>query len=167
MKNLIRKTKQSNMAILSLIIIAIMFVSILSYAVMNVLSQSQSGEAQLKGFVLRENITEDVRSYYVSRGLTFLELHYGYGADIKSIEDFPNQFMTPKSQIQLIIIEVPDYERSYAIAESLNGIEEINSTELNQLAKGICNVLLYPPVECILGSLNMTQGSVINISNSS
>jgi hypothetical protein len=134
---------------------------------MNVLSQSQSGEAQLKGFVLRENITEDVRSYYVSRGLTFLEVHYGYGTDIKSIEDFPNQFMTPNNQVQLIIIEIPDYERYYAIAESFNGIEEINSTELNQLAKGICNVLLYPPVECILGSLNMTQGSVINITNSS
>lgn len=158
MKNY-HQQKQSRNTMISLAIIVIMAISTLSYAVLNVFETQEKEQDTIKEFVLKENLSEESKAYYMQNGLTFVELHYGYGTDLKSIEDLPNQFKTPYGEVQLIVIEIPDYGSSYAIIESMDGIEEVNSTELNQIAKALCNVLLYPPVECILDSIKSNSTS--------
>jgi hypothetical protein len=154
---------KSNAAMISLLIKGIMLISVLSYAFLNVFdSGNKKGVAQITGFVMKENLSSEARQQYLQQGMTFLELHYDYLTDLASIEDFPNQFMTPFNEIQLIIIEIQDTDRQFAVVQSLNGEEEINSTDINDIAKSLCNMLMYPPVECMLDKMNANQTSSSN-----
>lgn len=156
MKNYNQK-QQSRNTMISLAIIIIMAISTLSYAVLNVFENQEKAQTTISEFIIKQNISEDLKIQYMRQGMTFLEVHYGYGTDIKSIEDLPNQFKTPYNEVQLVIIEITDYGNSFATIESLEGYEEVNSTDLNQIGKALCKVLLYPPVECIIDSLEINN----------
>lgn len=159
-----KKPRKNNTALISLLIMGIMFISVLSYAFLNVFGeQEQNTATEITGVVMKENLSYETRYSYMQQGMTFLEVHYDYFTDLVSIEDLPNQFKTPLNEIQLIVIEIEDNERQYTIVQGINGEEEINSTDINSIARSLCSVLTYPPVECVIDKLNTTGNSSSSI----
>lgn len=158
-----KKPRKNNTALISLLIMGIMFISVLSYAFLNVFGQQKSSSAStITGVVMKENLTYETRYSYMQQGITFLEVHYDSFTDIMSLEDLPNQYKTPLNEAQLVIIEIEDNERQYSLIQSINGEEEINSTNINEITTNLCNFLAYPPVECVINKLNATSTNSIS-----
>lgn len=145
--------KSTKTALISFIFIGIMAISVLSYAMMSFFSERQNkgGIAQITGYVMKENLSDASRQVYLQHGMTFLEVHYSdKDMDVlKKIEALPTQMTTATGHIQLIVIEIYDPEKSFAVAESLNGVKEMNITDAREVALALCDALFYTPVECI------------------
>ena len=143
--------KSTKVTVFSLIVIGIMFVSVVSYAFLNIFTENKPQASEITSYIMKENISEEVKYAYISRGLTFLEVHYHEGTQhlLPEIEGLPSQLTTNTGAIQLIVIEIYDAEKSYAIAEGINGYKEMNITDANEMARTLCDILYFTPIECI------------------
>ena len=149
--------KATKIRLVTIIVLVTMTLSVLSYPFLSVFApQAQINE--LTTYVITGQLDEATKQFYVQRGLTFMEVHFNdlTRYNLASLEGLPKQFTTPYGEIQLIVIEVRDDERSFIKFESMTGTRETESFDLNEIGTILCDTLFYSPLECISNRINST-----------
>jgi len=142
--------KLTKQKILVLVLAITMTFSVFGYAFLSAFPSYEQQTKLLDSFIIKEKLSEDVKEYYISLGFTVFEFYYNKSGEtfLGSIEELPNQFTTLDNKIQIIIEEIPN-EKTYVILTSLNGEEEINITEISDVAEPLCKIIMYKPFECL------------------
>lgn len=152
--------KDLKVRILSIFVAGIMAISVIGGVFFYIDSPGSSNHAeQITGFIVKGNVSESMRQQYISRGMTFIEVHYDSSTEqyLKDLETYPEQLTTPGGSIQVIVVEIGESDPKI-IAESLNGMEEMEFDD-PEIFKKLCSILYYPPVECIAANLTVPEPS--------
>lgn len=133
--------KKSNAIIIFFTLL--MLVSTFSYSYTQRLSFTQKQPSLPKERILN-NISEDERVLAISNGFTIAYLHY-----TNPFDESKNYLEKIASSYPLYLIEVAEND-TYLKVESLKGSREAYNLTLNKTMDLICEIMVYPPRDCVL-----------------
>ncbi|MEM7826961.1 MAG: hypothetical protein QXQ40_01920 [Candidatus Aenigmatarchaeota archaeon] len=147
--------KSTKQLVVTLAIVFTMTLSVVAYPFLSILrSESKNRTKEIKGFIIKGNISDNLRYDYLRMGITFLTLIYNESIPndvINLIEGIPQRFTTTYGEVQIIILEIPG-DKNYVVLENINDIRYINVTDniTDEINDQLCEILIYPPVECVI-----------------
>lgn len=136
----------------TIIIVITMILSVFGYAIMFVYRgiEQKRGRERIN-YVMEGALSEETKSFLLSRGITILEFYYNENVSpevISQIENLPTIYTTPSGAIQLVVVKINSTTPKIKIS-SLNGEVEVGEMNLSKLEKELCSVLTVTPVECL------------------
>lgn len=153
--------KETKRQIIVLIIVLIFFSSTIAYVAINAFVPVEQERQELNEFIIQGELGQDIETDYLRRGFTILKFYYS-SKDEKT-EAFLNQVQDSfkvQDQVQLIIQLINhSYERdnrtfgNFMVITSANAERELVNATLNDIFDALCDVLLFPPVECGLRAI--------------
>lgn len=151
--------KQLTKKAATILIIVVMILSVFGYAAVFLyrgLTQKQ-GQQEIS-YVMKQKLNNEIKSYLIDNGITILEVYYGDNIDPKllySIEALPTEYTTLTGNIQIVISEIYEKNRSdvKVSIQSMNGKEEVEPKTFDDIKGPLCSLLTVTPVEC----LNVTE----------
>ncbi len=113
----------------------------------------------LDRYVVDGLVDPQLENAYIQSGFTFLKLYKNDQIDnsiVLFFDQTPEIFLTPSSQVQLIVLKINSTE-NYADIINLNGQTRVDDLSQDGIFDALCTTLLAPPTECAIRSLNLSS----------
>jgi hypothetical protein len=140
-----------------LLVASIFFMSIISYAIMNVLNPEEEEKEELKEFVIEGELDPETENEYLGRGFTLMKFYYSDSDMIFYVDSLPAYLKTNRNQVQLIVEKIESNE-TYALITGPYGEEEVKNVTQTSIFNALCDILLFIPLEC--GYEEITTGNI-------
>jgi hypothetical protein len=118
---------------------------------------STKNNIQIRNSIIDYEPDESTKLRYMQRGMTFVTFYHNTTniTFVNFIESIPENYKTNFDETQVIVIEqIKNVTIPYIKIESINGVKELNTTDIQKIKNGLCEILVFKSINCV--ELNIT-----------
>ena len=152
-----KDTKKQLMALFIVLIFGLSSIAFFFTSFFGGLNQQQATTNPLDKFVLDGQIDSKVEDAYYKSGFTWMKVYYTDKNEklYSVVEQLPDIFKAPNGQTQLVVQRLQSNSTFISIY-SVNGKEEVTSTDENEIVSKLCSIVVLPPADCAFLNQNVT-----------
>jgi len=149
----------------ALILIGIMVMSTFGYAILYATPSPKTG-MEIKSSVINYELDENTKLMYMQHSMTFVTLYHNNKDDafVNFIRSIPENYKTNLGETQVIVIErIKNVAIPYVKIESINGVKEFNTTDIQAIKHALCELLVFKPVSCVEHPQTPENATILNV----
>ncbi len=147
------KRKQFFILFFAILVGSIFLLEIVAFPLMyrepqtEIKTPEELGEKFSKQWIFEESLTEVEKEFLTQRGITIASYYYTEDSSFYELESIVETINSQKPQGQLILEKIKSEEVKIELNSLLDFIVVENLTQ-EEIFKGLCKTLYYPPADC-------------------